>query len=134
MVSVAFITYENKVLLFHRDNKPNIKDPDCWDVVGGHSEADEDPETTLKREIFEEISITPIDIKFLLELDDTWGEKTYVYHVSLSEEEKNGILLGNEGQEVKFFAKDEIDGLKLTQNLKMYLSDHKEMVDSLWQR
>ena len=134
MVSVAFITYENKVLLFHRDNKPNIKDPDCWDVVGGHSEPDEDPETTLKREIFEEISITPADVKFLFELDDTLGEKTYVYHVSLSEEEKNGIVLGNEGQEVKFFAKDEIDGLKLTQNLKMYLSDHKEMVDSLWQR
>lgn len=127
MVSAAFITYEHTILLFHRDDKPTIKDPDCWDLIGGHADPGEEPENTLKREIFEEVSIKPESIRFLKEVIDAWGEQTYLYHVELSTDEKKSIKLGNEGKEVKFFAKDAFETLKLTRNLSMYLKKYPDI-------
>lgn len=38
---------------------------DCWDVVGGHVEGDETPEAAFRRELHEEIGITPTYYKSL---------------------------------------------------------------------
>jgi 8-oxo-dGTP pyrophosphatase MutT (NUDIX family) len=132
MVSVAFITLNNKILLFHRDAKPTIKDPDCWDLIGGHSDSGETSVQTLMREIHEEISIVPSKTVFLLELTDTWGEETQLFHVPLTEKEVASIKLGDEGKEVAFFTYDEIKDLKLTQNMKMYLNEHSKVISSLF--
>lgn len=131
MVSVAFITYNNNILLFLRDNIPQIKDPDCWDVIGGHDEPGETPEQTLKREIEEEISIKPQNIQFLFDLDDTWGEKTYVYSIKLTGEEAAAIKLGNEGQKLEFFELQNVKDLKLTQNLKKYYAEKYNLLEKL---
>jgi mutator protein MutT len=42
--------------------------PDCWDVIGGHVEAGETLEQTLKREVQEEIGVTPINFAKLVSL------------------------------------------------------------------
>lgn len=130
-VSHAFITRNNKILLFHRDNKPTIKDPDCWDIIGGHSEEGENPDQTLLREIQEELNVIPSDYKQLFSEPDVWNMETYIYHIQLSDEEAQQIKLGNEGQEVKFFTFEELQDLKLTQNLNKYLKNHSSLVNEL---
>ncbi len=131
MVSAAFITYDDKLLLFHRDDRP-VKDPDCWDLIGGHDEPGELPEETLVREIHEEISISPKKINYLFKILDTWGEETHLFHVVLSEEEAKAIKLGDEGKEVVFFNKNDMMNLKLTQNMKLYLREFSDTISSFF--
>lgn len=130
-VSHAFITHKNKILLFHRDNKPNIKDPDCWDVIGGHSDEGETPDQTLVREIKEELNVTPSKYKQIFSEPDVWQVETYVYHIQLTDDEVKQIKLGDEGQEVKFFTLNELAELKLTQNLTKYLKNYSSLVKEL---
>lgn len=130
-VSHAFVTHNQKLLLFHRDNKPNLKDPDCWDVIGGHSEQGETPDQTLVREIEEEISITPSSFKQLFTEPDVWQVDTYIYHIELTDQEAQQIKLGDEGQEVKFFTFDELNKLKLTQNLTKYINNYFPLIKEL---
>jgi 8-oxo-dGTP diphosphatase len=127
-VSHAFITYKNKILLFHRDNKPTIKDPDCWDIIGGHNEESETPDQTLIREIHEEIGITPSLYKQLFSEPDVWQVETYIYHIQLTDTEAQQMKLGDEGQEIKLFTFEELNELKLTQNLTKYLKNYSSLI------
>lgn len=70
--SILFINDRRQVLLFLRDDNPDIAYPDMWDVPGGHVERDETPEKCIVREMKEEMGM---DLKgFLLfctrEFDD----------------------------------------------------------------
>lgn len=130
-VSAAFITHNNKLLLFHRDNKPNIKDPNCWDIIGGHSEENETPDTTLLREIQEEISIEPAKYKQIFDGLDVWNTQSFIYHVELSDSEVAKIKLGDEGREVKFFDWDELSQINLTQNLNLYREKYTQLIMNL---
>ncbi len=119
-VSAAFVFDRDKILLFKRDNKPTIKDPDCWDILGGHVEEGEDDETALRRELKEEISINPKNVTYLQNIEDTWGSDTALYRVILDDEEVSLMKLGDEGQAIEFFELTQLNELKLTQNLKHY--------------
>ncbi len=44
-----------RVLLYRRDNNPNIAFPNHLDILGGHAEHGETPEQTVVREISEEL-------------------------------------------------------------------------------
>jgi 8-oxo-dGTP diphosphatase len=55
-VSIIFVNDENKVLLFLRDDKPDLPYRNMWDVPGGHVEPDETPEECIVREMKEEMS------------------------------------------------------------------------------
>ena len=54
-VALAILTYEDKFLMQLRDNIPTILYPGVWGLFGGHMEAGETPEITVKREVLEEI-------------------------------------------------------------------------------
>ncbi|MDR3559807.1 MAG: NUDIX domain-containing protein [Candidatus Pacebacteria bacterium] len=56
-VSILFVSDNEEVLLFLRDNIPSIPFPGCWDVPGGHVEEGETPEDCIVREMEEEIEI-----------------------------------------------------------------------------
>lgn len=60
MKKIAAIIFENdkgEILLYLRDNKPEIPFPDYWDLIGGHVEEGETPEDALVREVKEELDI-----------------------------------------------------------------------------
>mgnify|MGYP006353777733 FL=1 len=54
-VAIAILPRDGKFLLLFRDNIPTILYPGLWGLFGGHIEAGETPEITVKREVLEEI-------------------------------------------------------------------------------
>jgi 8-oxo-dGTP diphosphatase len=46
-----------KVLLQHRDDKPEIRWPGAWAIFGGHVEDGETPEAAARREVQEELGL-----------------------------------------------------------------------------
>ncbi len=46
-----------RVLLQHRDDRPDIRWPGAWAIFGGHVEDDETPETAALREMEEELEL-----------------------------------------------------------------------------
>ncbi len=63
--SAIYIIFDNKLLLFQRDDIPEIPYPGTWDLVGGMQEQDETPEQALRREIKEEVTYVPRNINYL---------------------------------------------------------------------
>lgn len=54
--SILLVDPRGWLLLQERDEHPVI-DPECWGLVGGHVERDEDPETAAYRELQEETGL-----------------------------------------------------------------------------
>ncbi|MGD8442991.1 MAG: NUDIX domain-containing protein [Desulfobacterales bacterium] len=55
--SIIFFNETGQILLFLRDNKPDLPYPNMWDVPGGHVEANESPEKCIIREMKEEMDL-----------------------------------------------------------------------------
>jgi 8-oxo-dGTP diphosphatase len=55
--SIIFINERREILLFLRDEKPELPFPGHWDVPGGHVEQGEDPEECIAREMKEEMDL-----------------------------------------------------------------------------
>jgi 8-oxo-dGTP diphosphatase len=102
--SIIFINDELKILLFLRDDIPNIPYPDMWDLPGGHVEKNERPEQCIVREMKEEMNLT-LDEFYLfskIEFEDRI-EYTFCARANLNIDD---IVL-SEGQRLKWFTKDE---------------------------
>lgn len=126
-----FIVHKGKILLFHRDNNPNIPDPDCWGFVGGEVEDGETFLEGLKREIKEEINLEiEIPIKIGKTIISGWGENVF-YFVKISLKEVKKIKLGNEGQEVKFFSFEEVMKTKLAKGPFWYFNKFSKGIKKL---
>ena len=102
--SIIFINPQNQVLLFLRDDKPDLPYRNMWDLPGGHVEPAEIPEETFVREMKEEMDIELEDFHFLCkkEFKDR-TEYTYWKEVDFKIEEINLM----EGQCLKWFTRDE---------------------------
>ncbi|MCR4312403.1 MAG: NUDIX domain-containing protein, partial [Candidatus Uhrbacteria bacterium] len=61
--SKALVIYNGKLVLVQRDNKPDILNPNKWNLPGGGIEDDESPRDALIRELREEINIEPLKIE-----------------------------------------------------------------------
>lgn len=127
--SSAIICWKDKILLFHRDNIPIIPAPDCWQFPGGGIEKGETPLEAVKRELKEEVTHTPINIKFLGRFDQ--GDHfTYFYCSFVSDVEAKNFKLGKgEGQEIGFFTIDEALNLKLSTGINGYLVKFKKEIE-----
>ena len=103
--SIIFVNEKRQVLLFLRDNKPDIPYPDTWDVPGGHVEDDETPEQCIVREMQEEMGIELKGFRLFsaIEFDDRI-EFTYWKSENI---DIDGIRM-TEGQCLKWFTQDEV--------------------------
>lgn len=120
--SFALICWGKKILLFHRDNIPTIPYPDHWQLPGGGIEKGETPIEGLKRELTEEVSYVPKDIRSIGKVlfDNIY---THLYICFVDDNEASRFKHGKgEGQEIKFFTVDETFNLELTPQLKTGLT------------
>ncbi len=102
--SIIFINDEGQILLFLRDNKPDLPYPNMWDIPGGHVEAGESPGKCIMREMKEEMDLVldKFDLFSKIEFEDRI-EYTFWARADLNIAE---IEL-TEGQKLKWFTRDE---------------------------
>lgn len=77
-----------KLLIYLRDNKPEISFPNHWDLFGGIMEEGETPEQTLVREIQEELGIELTDYSFYKTYECTEGDiqpnQKFIYYAAVN--------------------------------------------------
>jgi 8-oxo-dGTP diphosphatase len=113
---VAAILYkpEMKVLLQQRDEKPGLNFAGYWTLFGGKVEANESPEEAIRRELLEEIEVSPRLVHWKV-YDRRHNESIIVEQhifIGVVYQSAEEIIL-NEGQALGFFSKDELQGLKI---------------------
>lgn len=124
--SIAIIVHNKRILLLLRDNSPSIQNPNTWQLPGGQIEENENHFQTIKRELKEEISLTPANLEYL---GDALSD-TSVYVSFLTDEEVKHIKLGNEGQKLKFFTKEELIHLTVTPSIKFYTNSTPDQIQN----
>jgi 8-oxo-dGTP diphosphatase len=102
--SIIFINDTGQILLFLRDNKPDLPYPNMWDVPGGHVEANESPEKCIIREMKEEmdLDINEFDLFSKVEFED---RIEYTFWTKADFDIDKIELM--EGQKLKWFTRDD---------------------------
>ena len=129
MKKIAAVILENEkkeILLYLRDNKPNIPFPHHWDLFGGHVERGEKPEEALIREVKEELNFDLKVYKFFRKYEclrgDAYPNEKYIYIGKINLPVEKIIL--SEGERLQFFSRAEISNLKFANILKTIVMDY----------
>lgn len=133
--SGALIKCGNELIMYERDNKPNIPHPGKLGIIGGvvDTSLGESEKDALRREIKEEldIDIGENQVRYLGQLE-AGDDQTHIKHISLVEitpEQKAAIRKGEEGRELKYFNPDNLPNEEdLVPDLKTFFVDHRESV------
>ena len=139
MKQIAAIILENdkgEILLYLRDNKPDIPFPNHWDLIGGHVEEGETPEEALLREVKEELDINLTDYTFYKKYEcltgDAYENIKYIYSGKIDLPIEEVTLL--EGVRPQYFSKSEIPNVRFANILKSivmdYISDRSLKIES----
>ena len=139
MKQIAAIILENdkgEILLYLRDNKPDIPFPNHWDLIGGHVEEGETPEEALLREVKEELDIDLTDYTFYKKYEcltgDAYENIKYIYSGKINLPIEEVTLL--EGVRPQYFSKSEIPNVRFANILKSivmdYISDSSLKIES----
>jgi len=134
MKKIAAIILENEygeILLYLRDNKPDIPFPNHWDLIGGHVEEGETPEEALVRETKEELDLDLKEYTFYKKYEcltgDAYENIKYIYTGKINLPIEEITLL--EGIRPQFFSKEDIPDVKFANILKTivmeYINDKK---------
>lgn len=111
--SIIFINDLNQVLFFLRDDIPNIKYPNMWDILGGNLEEGESPRECIIREMEEELELKLSSFELFEEhLFEDRLEFTFWQRLNI--DTKTQVL--NEGQKLKWFTKEEALSIDLAFN------------------
>ena len=102
--SIIFVNDKKQILLFLRDNLPNLPYPNMWDIPGGHVEKFESPEQCIIREMKEEINLILDDFELFSEIEfEDRIEYTFWAKADFVADE----LELTEGQKLKWFTEEE---------------------------
>jgi 8-oxo-dGTP diphosphatase len=118
--SIIFVNDKKQVLLFLRDDTPDLPYRNIWDVPGGHVENGEMPEQCIVREMKEEMNLNLEEFQLLsvMEFIDRI-EYTFWKKANLDIEKINL----NEGQQLKWFTEFEAKNTKLAYGFNEIIDD-----------
>lgn len=126
--ATAMIFHDGKLLMLLRDDIPTIPAPDTWSLIGGTMEEGEEPLEAFKREAKEEMGVVPANITYIGKPD----RERYRYFAHLTDEEREKVKLGNEGQRLKFFEIDELkEDIKTNPRMKKWIDNHLDKIKYL---
>ncbi len=110
--TILFTNFAGQVLLFLRDDIPQIKCPGMWDCLGGHAEEGESPEDCIRREMEEELglNLTEPEPYKVVEYPDRI-DHIFTQTLRMTEDELNKQL--NEGQRVRWFSEEDVKSTEL---------------------
>ncbi|MBX5166975.1 MULTISPECIES: NUDIX hydrolase [unclassified Rhizobium] len=102
---------ENGSVLLARRSSERKTHPDRWSLPGGHVESGEDAETAMRRELLEEIGVTPqhwkLAGKLVSESPPGASATIHVYHVDRWQGSPR--LIGDEHTALRWFTAAEIE-------------------------
>ncbi len=131
-VATALLFDRNgRLLIYLRDDKPEISYPNHWDLFGGMVEEDETPERALVREVEEELGIR-LNMFTLYRDYDSFGESipnrkyVYVAHVDYIPEE---LTLRDGGQRLTSIPLSERHEYKFANILGQIIDDYANKVE-----
>lgn len=136
MKKIAAIILKNKkkqILLYLRDNKPNIPFPHHWDLFGGYIEEGETPDQTIIREVKEELDLdlNLEDFKFFKKYKCLEGDVhpniKYVYIGKINKPIEELNL--QEGEKLQFFSRQDMPKVKFANILKKIVMDYFCVID-----
>jgi 8-oxo-dGTP diphosphatase len=108
--SIIFVNNKQQILLFLRDNIPDIPYPNMWDVPGGHVENFESPEKCIVREMKEEMNLTLDEFELFSKIE--FEDRIEYTFWAMADFDIDEIQLA-EGQKLRWFTKDEAKQTKL---------------------
>jgi 8-oxo-dGTP diphosphatase len=122
----------NRLLIYLRDNQPDIPFPNHWDFFGGHIEAGEAPEEAFVREVREELGIELTQWSFFRQYlcteGDAYPNVKYLYWAKIDTTAEELTLY--EGQRLMGITPKQRRTLKFANILGQILED---FIDSgLW--
>ena len=118
--SILFVNDHRQVLLFLRDNKPDIPFPGHWDIPGGHLEKGETPEQCIIREMKEEIDLNLQEFELFLRSE--YNERIEYLFWKKANLEIDAIHL-TEGQRLRWFIRDEVKNTPLAYNFNQLIEE-----------
>jgi 8-oxo-dGTP diphosphatase len=122
---IVLVNTRGEILLNLRDDSPEINWPNQWDVIGGTVEDGETPDDCMVREMLEETGEVLTDIRPFKVYDvPLLNGNTARFHVYSARLDKpaEALVLG-EGQEHRFFAIADLDGLSIVRGTDMVLQE-----------
>lgn len=127
--TIFFVNVKRQVLLFLRDNKPDIPYPNMWDALGGHMDPGETPADCIQREMREELGIElhAYDLYRIVEFPD---RDDFIYWKFVSIAFDRTKLL--EGQELRWFSREKIEATDIAYGFKPLLLEFLEYIQKEW--
>lgn len=87
IAQILLFDRNNRLIIYLRDDKPDIPFPNHWDLIGGHVEAGETPEQALVRETKEEIGLELKQWRFFRRYEcsvgDAYPNIKFIYHAEI---------------------------------------------------
>ena len=125
IAQVLLFDRAGRLLIYLRDNKPEIPFPNYWDFFGGHLEQDENPEQALAREVKEELGVRLETWRFFRRYEcfsgDAYPNIKHIYHAQIDRLASDLRLY--EGQRLVAIARGERCDYKFANILGAILED-----------
>ncbi len=125
IAQVLLFDRQNRLLIYLRDDKPEIPFPNHWDFFGGHVEEGETPEQALVREVREELGVDLPQWEFFRSYEcltgDAYPNIKYIYRARIDKTAEEVTL--HEGQRLVSIEANERSHFKFANILGAILED-----------
>ena len=111
IAQVLLFDRDMKLLIYLRDDNPDIPFPHHWDFIGGHIEAGESPEQALVREVKEELGVELKQWKFFRRYEclegDAYPNTKFIYYA----------VIGSLADELRLYEGQRLAGIGVEERL-----------------